>query len=173
MNIDEIRPLHPTDTLNDLITLSRSFFAEYESHHPHFFGIDALHDSDIISYFTRWLDDAAGETFVAVDDDHIVGYITVYVQDQPAFWQVKRIGHISGLMVAPAYRRQGIAARLLDEARAFFRQQEVVYFTVFTAVANHPTLQFYAKSGLSPLCTTFLGELESGSKTTTKGGGLR
>ncbi len=155
----EIRPLHSQDSLNDLIALSRAFFAEYEQHDPAFFGIDDLRDNDIINYFTRWLGDAAGETFVAMDNGRIVGYITVYVQDQSAFWQVKQVGHISGLMVDPAYRQQGIATRLLAEARLFFRQQGVVYFVVFTAVANHSALQFYEKSGLTPLYTTFLGEV--------------
>ena len=155
----EIRPLRPQDSLNDLITLSRAFFAEYEQHDPDFFGIDELQDKDIISYFSRWLDDENGETFIAVSNDRIVGNITIYVQDQPAYWQVKRIGHISGLMVDAAYRRQGIAKRLLAEAQAFFQQQGVAYFVVYTAVANHPALQFYEKSGMTPLYTTLLGEL--------------
>ncbi len=156
----EIRPLRSQDSLSDLINLSRAFFAEYEQHDPEFFGIDTLPDNDIIRYFTRWLDDAAGQTFVAICDKRMVGYITVYVQDQPAFWQVKQIGHISGLMVDAAHRRQGIAERLLAEAQSFFRQQGVDYFTVFTAVANQPALQFYKKSDLTPLYTTFLGKIQ-------------
>jgi ribosomal protein S18 acetylase RimI-like enzyme len=160
MMMVEIRPLHSQDSLNDLITLSRAFFAEYEQHDPAFFGIDDLRDSDIINYFSRWLDDDAGETFVAVDNGRIIGYITVYVQDQSTFWQVKQVGHISGLMVAPAYRQQGIATRLLAETRSFFRQQGVDYFVVFTAVANHSALHFYKQTGLTPLYTTFLGKIQ-------------
>lgn len=155
----EIRPLHSHDSFDDLIALSRAFFAEYAQHDPDFLAIDELHDSDVSRYFARWLEDAAGETFVAIINGRIVGYITVYVQDQPVYWQVKRIGHISGLMVDAAYRRQGIAAQLLAAARSFFRQQGVVYFTVFTAVANHTALQFYEQSGLTPLYTTLLGEV--------------
>jgi ribosomal protein S18 acetylase RimI-like enzyme len=156
----EIRPFLPHDSFNDLITLSRAFFAEYEQHDPDFFGIDTLQDDDIISYFNRWLEDDAGKMFVAVVNGRIVAYITIYVQEQPAYWQVKRIGHISGLMVDAAYRRQGIAERLLAEARSFFRQQGVVYFTVFTAVANHPARQFYEAAGMTPLYITFLGEVK-------------
>ncbi len=37
----------------------------------------------------------------------------------------------------------------------------MVHFVVYTAVTNHPALQFYKKSGLSPLYTTLLGDLES------------
>ncbi len=156
----EIRPLRSPDSLSGLITLSRAFFAEYEQHDPAFFGIDTLQDNDIIRYFSRWLDDEAGQTFVAVCEKRMVGYITVYVQDQPAFWQVKQIGHISGLMVDAAHRRQGIAERLLAEAQSFFRQQGVDYFVVFTAVTNHPALHFYEQSGMTPLYTTFLGKIQ-------------
>jgi ribosomal protein S18 acetylase RimI-like enzyme len=156
----EIRPLRQDDALDDLIELSRAFFAEYESHHPDFFQIDSLEASDIVNYFTRWLDDEAGETFIALDNGRIVGTLTIYVQNQPAYWQVKRVGHISGLMVDSAFRQQGIAGRLLAEAQAFFRERGVRYFTVYTAVANQAALNFYDKFGLSPLYTTLLGEVK-------------
>jgi hypothetical protein len=38
----EIRPFRSTDSLDELIALSRAFFAEYEAHHPAFFQIDDL-----------------------------------------------------------------------------------------------------------------------------------
>lgn len=158
----EIRPLRPADSLDELIALSRAFFAEYESHHPAFFQIDDLRDEHVANRFTSWLEDEDKETFIAVSDGRIVGYINIYVQDQAPFWQVKRIGHISGLMVALAYRRRGIAGQLLAAAQTFFRQKGVRYFTVYTAVANHPAIQFYEKSGMVPLHTTFLGDLEAG-----------
>ena len=155
----EIRPLRATDNLDDLIALSRAFFAEYAAHHPTFFQIDVLRDHNIVDYFTRWQEDEYGKTFIAVGDGRIVGNITIYVQKQPVYWQVKQIGHISGLMVAPAYRRRGIARALLRAAKSFFQQKGVRNFTVYTAVANHPALQFCEKAGMVPLHTTLLGDL--------------
>ena len=52
----EIRLLSKHDCQNELLTLSREFFAGYESHHEDFFKIDHLHDSDILNYFSQWID---------------------------------------------------------------------------------------------------------------------
>lgn len=157
----EIRSLRKEDNLDDLISLSREFFEEYESHHEDFFRIDELREGDIVGYFSQWLDNDDGETFIALSAGKIVGYITVYVQTQPDYWKIKRLGTISGLMVQKAYRRRGVARRLLAQARAFFAQRAVSYFTVYTAVGNQGAIEFYAKSGLQPLYTTMVGKASS------------
>ena len=153
----EIRSLRKDDKFNDLISLSREFFEEYESHHENFFKIDRLSDSDIVNYFSQWIDDEDGETFIALTGGRIVGYITVYVRTQPIYWKIKKVGDISGLMVQKAYRRRGIARQLLAKARAFFEKKAVRYFTVYTAIGNRGALEFYERSGLLPLYTTMMG----------------
>jgi len=155
-----IRPLQKDDDLKDLIALSREFFKEYESHHSDFFEIDKLLDRDVIDYFSRWLADDDGETFIALDGDKIVGYITVYAHDQASYWQVRRVGHISGLMVHRPYRQQGIASQLLAKAKEFLIEKEVWHITVFTAVENQVGINFYQQNGLVPLYTTFLGTID-------------
>jgi ribosomal protein S18 acetylase RimI-like enzyme len=158
-----IRPLTKTDNLDDLIALSRTFFAEYEAHHADFFQIDRLENEDVRRYFSRWLDDENGESFIALAGERIVGYITIYVRPQASFWQVKQVGEISGLMVHPAYRRQGIAGQLLARAKGFFAEKGVRYFAVYTSVENRGALAFYERRGLQPLYTTLLGEVGSNS----------
>ena len=153
----EIRSLRKDDKLNDLISLSREFFEEYESHHENFFKIDRLSDSDIVDYFSQWIDDEDGETFIALTGGRIVGYVTVYVRTRPIYWKIKKVGDISGLMVQKAYRRRGIAGQLLAKARAFFEKKAVRYFTVYTAIGNRGALEFYERSGLLPLYTTMMG----------------
>jgi ribosomal protein S18 acetylase RimI-like enzyme len=153
----QIRALRQNDDFHDLIALSREFFREYEVHHDNFFAIGQLHDGDIIGYFSRWTNDENGETFIALDEGRIVGYITMYVQPQAAYWKVKKVGHISGLMVHADYRRKGIAGRLIDHARTFFAGRGVKYFTAYTAVENNAALSFYERHGLVPLHTTVIG----------------
>lgn len=154
----QIRGLQPGDDLHDLIALSRSFFAEYEAHHEDFFRIDTLRDEDILGYFSLFLEKDDHAAFIALQAGRTVGYITVYVQDQPVYWQVKRVGHISGLMVGRELRRKGIGAGLLERARAWFRERGVRYHTVYTAVKNRRALGFYASQGMEPLYTHFVGE---------------
>jgi hypothetical protein len=46
----DILPLNRDRSWSDLLSLSREFFAEYESHHPDFFKITDLKDEHINSY---------------------------------------------------------------------------------------------------------------------------
>ncbi len=160
----EIRPLRINDSFEDLIALSRAFFKEYEEHHKDFFKIDKLRDEDIVDYFSRWLTNDNGETFIAIDGDRIIGYITAYVKSQAGYWKIKKIGAISGFMVHEDYRRKGIARRLLAEAGSFFGKKGVKYFTAFTSVANRDAIKFYEECGMVPLYTTMLGGVDNDTK---------
>ena len=158
----EIRRLVAEDDLGDLIALSRAFFDEYQAHHEAFFAIDELGDEDITGYFSRTLGAEDGATFVAIIDDQIVGYITIFVRTQASFFKVKRIGAISGLMVRQDRRRQGIGSKLLAEARAFCQERGIEYYTVYTAMANEPAIGFYQRQDMKPLYVTFLGKMGMG-----------
>jgi len=143
--------------LGGLIALSRDFFQEYAAHHDDFFQIGQLSDGHIADYFSRWIDDENGETFVAVAENRVVGYITLYVRERAAHWRIGKVGDISGLMVHKDYRRRGIATQLLAHARAFFAKRAVRYFTVYTAVENKAAIAFYERNGLVPLHTNMIG----------------
>jgi len=154
-----IRKLRKEDDLADLVILSRSFFEEYAAFHTEFFSIGVLRDEDIISYFRGSVDSDDGVTFIAEEGGLIVGYITVFLHNQEPFWAVKKVGAISGLMVHKDYRRRGIASGLFAEAKAFFEQRGVKYFTVYTASANEAAIALYERFGMSQLHTTLIGEI--------------
>jgi ribosomal protein S18 acetylase RimI-like enzyme len=159
MGMPDVRRLRKGDGLDGLIRLSREFFEEYSAYHEEFFRIGTLRDSDIIDYFSSFVDRDDRAAFVASSDGKETGYITVLVQTQPAYWSVGRVGHISGLMVGRESRRKGIATRLLEEAGAFFAEHGIGHYTVSTAVANRQALEFYAGHGLEPLQTVLLGTI--------------
>jgi hypothetical protein len=48
---------------------------------------------------------------------------------------------------------------LVSEAKAFFAQKGIHYYTVYTAAGNRAALDFYASQGMDPLYVTMLGEL--------------
>ena len=153
-----VRRLEPQDALDDLIDLSKAFFAEYAVHHQRFFEICDLRNQDIRHFFLRSLDGDDGATFIALVDGRVVGYITVFVRERPGFYAIKEVGSISGLMVHRTYRRAGIGSRLLDEAFAFFKGRGLRYFTVYTAAVNHAAIKFYERNGLAQLHVTLIGE---------------
>jgi len=157
-NAITIREMRTGDDLPSVLALCRDFFAEYESYHNDFFDTDNLRDADISSRFKRSLESDGSATIIALIDNVIVGYALLAIHEQPRFYKVKRVGAISGLMVAPEHRRKGIASGLLDEAREFFRKRGIRYFTLYTSVENHEAIAFYRKNGLVALHRSFLGE---------------
>jgi ribosomal protein S18 acetylase RimI-like enzyme len=155
----EIRILTIDDDFSDLIALSQDFFHEYETHHADFFKIADLEDEDVTGYFSSFCGHETRLAFIALDGERVVGYITAYVKEQATYWQVRQVGEISGLMVQEAYRRTGIAKKLLQAAKQYFESQGIRYYMVYTAVENHAAIDFYTKNGLAPLYTTFIGEV--------------
>ena len=154
------RRLNENDDITDLVLLSKAFFSEYASCHRAFFELDYLNDGDIKAYFSSFVGDDDNVAFVAIGENRIIGYITVYIQRQPSFWKVKHVGHISGLMVRQEHRRSGIATQLLAEAKLFLAEHGITYFTVYTAVKNRSGVAFYQAQGMEALHTNFLGQIK-------------
>ena len=156
----EIRKLEPSDDFGDLIVLSREFFQEYQDHDEGFYNIGTLEDEHITSFFKRTVDSDNGMTYIALDGEKMVAYITVFIEDQAPFYQIQRCGHISGLMVSPNYRSRGIGKRLMDEALVYFKEKGVVYYKLFTSVNNESGIRFYESYGLKHFQTIMMGVIE-------------
>lgn len=156
----EIRELGKEDDLKALVQLSKDFFYEYESNHPYFCKIDKIEEADIVSYFARFIGNDDRKAFVAVEGSVIIGYISILIQEQAVYWKVKKVGHISGLMVHQDHRRKGIGRKLLQAAIGYFKAKGIRQYTLFTSVNNKSGIEFYEKCGLEKLYTTMMGEVE-------------
>ena len=156
-----IHTLSTLDFHQELFTLSRQFFEEYQHYHPSFFTIDQLTADHICSYFSHFLNNQDAAAYIALDNSQanspIIGYLTVSIKDQPDYWTIKKVGEISGLMVAKQYRRKGIARLLLRQAKVTLADRGIRYITAYTAVANESAIFFYSANKLEPLYTTVLG----------------
>jgi ribosomal protein S18 acetylase RimI-like enzyme len=159
MTMIEIRSLTIDEPFDDLISLSQEYFHEYQVHHPVFFKIDNLKDQDVIRYFSSFCENENRGAFLALVNGQIIGYITIYIKEQADYWQIRRVGEISGLMVGKDYRRLGIGKRLFDQAKVFFAARGVRYYTIYTSVENQAALDFYRQIGMMPLYTTMVGEV--------------
>ena len=155
-----VRQLYAADDLDQVLALCKAFLREYEAQHEAFFDTDELTDDDISGRFVDSITSDNTATLVALVDGDIVGYASIAVRPQLRFYQVKLVGAISGLMVTPAHRRRGIGTRLLRAAIEWFRERGLRTYTVYTAVANEGALALYQRSGMIPLHTTHLGEIE-------------
>lgn len=154
----QIRCLSEKDNLDDLIRLSKEFFKEYDMHHPDFFKISKIKDNDVKIYFKKTLGNAAEKTVVALDKDKIVAYITFYIKERLPMYKLKRVGHISGLMVNKDYRRLGIAKKLLGFAKDWFKRKGVKYSYLETSSENHGAIKFYSKNKFQNLRVQLIGK---------------
>jgi ribosomal protein S18 acetylase RimI-like enzyme len=154
------RELRPEDNLGAVLALCREFFTEYEQHHRVFFDTEDLRDEEISSRFLQSMVSDSSATIIALIDDEIAGYASVSVREQPRFYKVKRVGSISGLMVAKAHQRKRIGTRLLAEAKDCLRCRGLRFFTVYTAAANQAAVRFYEHNAMAVLHTTFIGDTE-------------
>jgi ribosomal-protein-alanine N-acetyltransferase len=76
-------------------------------------------------------------------DETVVGYICVWVVSQEL--------HINNLAVIPRWRRQGVAARLLEAALAFGHARGATEAFLEVRASNQPALQLYRRFGFSPV----------------------
>lgn len=73
----------------------------------------------------------------------IVGYLTMGAYD----WH--QTGWVADLVIAPEFRRQGIATQLLQAAKDWARDAGLRRLTVETQTKNHPALCFLERNGFS------------------------
>ena len=110
----------------------------------------ATADRDLLpaltDYYTRHLTDGSFAAFLALDGDRIVGTGAVSVAEKPAWFgcPTGRIGLISSMYTDKAYRRQGIAGRLMDLVKEEAGRQGC---GVLWVTASDMGVPFYGSSG--------------------------
>jgi ribosomal protein S18 acetylase RimI-like enzyme len=155
-----IKELDTNDNFSDLLELSKDFFYEYENNNNKFFEVDTIDEIDIKMYFQKFIGNEKAKAFIAIINEKIIGYITVYIKDQPNYWKLKKVGDISGLMVNKNFRQNGIGTKLVMKGIEYFKQKKIKYYTLFTSVNNTAAITLYKKCGLKPLQTILYGEIE-------------
>lgn len=156
-----IRKLTSEDDLIPVLDLCMEFFSEYERYHKDFFNTDTLNYTDISERFRESTKSNDSITFIAMEENNIIGYILAGIRNQPDFYKVKKAGVISGLMVENKYRRKGIGSQLLSKVKSYFEENGIKYYTVYTAVNNRGAIEFYNKNKMQELHTTLIGETKA------------
>ncbi|GJP34291.1 hypothetical protein CLOM_g18737 [Closterium sp. NIES-68] len=94
-----------------------------------------------LGYMASW-----PEYFVAAQGpgDRIMGYIMGKVEGEGELWH----GHVTALTVAPEYRRQQLAAKLMDILEEITHKTYDGYFVdLFVRTSNKAAIQMYHKFG--------------------------
>lgn len=89
--------------------------------------------------------EAEGKVFVAVGSDGVIsGQAIGRVENSES---IGRHGYFSTIYVAPEFRRQGIAQKLLENIEVWFTQKHLTTFIYNTAKNHAPILHLFGKNG--------------------------
>ena len=97
---------------------------------------------------------------VARDEQKIVGLIRVEIRDNP-YYGKKLIAKIVELYVAPAHRRAGIAAALLDRISERLSGQDMDILTAEFPTQNVLAASFYDSNSFTPFITVYAKKLKA------------
>ena len=95
----------------------------------------------------RELDSAV---FVAEMEGRIVGTATASIRVQGAFFEVRRFGYVSDLVVEPGSRRRGVGQALWRRATLWFRGLGVTVARLHVAARSEAALGFWQSLGAEP-----------------------
>jgi ribosomal protein S18 acetylase RimI-like enzyme len=83
------------------------------------------------------------DCFLIADTQEIAGYLTMSARD----WH--KTGWVADLVVAPEYRRRGLATQLLQAGLTWARQEGLRRLIVEAQTKNYPAIRFLERQGFS------------------------
>jgi ribosomal protein S18 acetylase RimI-like enzyme len=83
------------------------------------------------------------DCFLIADEPEIAGYLTMAARD----WQ--QTGWVADLVVAPEYRRRGVATQLLQAGKAWALQAGLRRMIVETQTRNYPAISLLQRLGFT------------------------
>lgn len=153
-----IRPATPADTPR-ILPLVNKICSLHAERDPERFAVRA----DVLAKYEAWLPiratDPRSVLLVAEHNNDLIAYTVGTVEPEvPIFW-IPECGFLHDLWVEPAYRRQGIAAQLLEEAISSFKAIGVQQLRMHTGIFNDTMRTLAAKHGFRPCLIELLRPL--------------
>lgn len=108
--------------------------------------LDSLSIEDRENRWRTILDQRASETWVAEEDDKVVGWISAARSRDEG--TPSTTGEVWGIYVDPAQWRRGVGWRLWREAAAFLEAAGFLDITLWVLKENAPAIAFYESIGL-------------------------
>jgi ribosomal protein S18 acetylase RimI-like enzyme len=91
--------------------------------------------------------------FVAEREGRVVGGVIASVRVQESFFEARRFGYVSDLVVDPEFRRQGIGRALWEKARTWLRVPGVDIIRLHVAARSEAARAFWKSVGAEEFLT--------------------
>ena len=86
-------------------------------------------------------------TFIAEDEDSIVGFVTVVIRERPKIFKNTKIGMILDLIVKEEKREQGVGSELIEKSEEWIKSKGVSVGILTVAPENENAVDFWEKRG--------------------------
>ena len=106
-------------------------------------------DYIVDNWYPNLIDKDNSQLFIAVYNNEIVGYAYVKIITSSDSPEIYTEASISGIYVKENYRRQGIATKLINEAKKWCINKGVSYLKLNVLEGNRTALNLYKKLGFN------------------------
>lgn len=136
-----------------ILALAQAEMRAHERLDPRF-KLRADADSRYVVYLRERIRDLDSAVFVAeAPDGRILGSVVASVRTQESFFESRRFGYVSDLIVSPDARRQGVGRALWERCALWFKGLGIDVVRVHIAVASPEARRFWDRVGASDFLT--------------------
>lgn len=119
-----------------IITLGKQLFDIHNKFNSHYYSLSNEFDR----YFESWVKEHFNQEtkfiLTAKEDVNIIGFIAGFVKYLFPWFMIKKVGHLSFLIVASHYRQKGVGRLLEDAASKWFKSKNLEYVEVYADEIN-------------------------------------
>jgi len=98
--------------------------------------------------------------FVAEVDSNLIGYLSISIKDNFNIHKLEKFGRLHYAFVKKEFRRQGIFTKLLKEAKKWFKERGIKYWTLSVSVKNDKIHDVYRRLGFIDKEVEMIGEIK-------------
>lgn len=102
-------------------------------------------------FFKSNIHSKQGNIFVAEHNKEIIGYCLAYVKANIPIYSASKLGYISDMYIKRGYRKMGIATKLKNAAKKWFKSLGLKYMSIAYYTVNKRAKSVYRKWGFSDL----------------------
>jgi ribosomal protein S18 acetylase RimI-like enzyme len=89
-----------------------------------------------VKFIKKSIKSRTSTVFVAEDNGRIVGYVLGDLYKRPPNFKMGKVGHLYDAYVLPAYRKRGMAKKLVAELFKWFKSKGMTYVSLETDIRN-------------------------------------